>query len=208
MPVVYPLTLPPPGPASVEFGPRAVVAVVESPFTLVQETQEFPGQAWMARVVVGPVTGNAWIAPWRAFFAGLNGKAGTFLLGDPIGIAPRGVATGTPQIDGTQAAGAKTLATKGWTNSTTNILRAGDFIQIGTGTATRLHMLTTDASSDGTGRATLDIWPALRREGAANNGTIVTANCRGTFRLAANVNLWRLEAPFRGSFSFDAVEAL
>ncbi|MCA3248593.1 MAG: hypothetical protein ING19_20855 [Azospirillum sp.] len=208
MPVSYPLTLPPPGPASVEFGPRSVVAVVESPFTLTQETQEFPGQAWMARVVVGPVTGNAWLAPWRAFFTGLNGKQGTFLLGDPIGIAPRGVATGTPLIDGTQAAGSKTLATKGWTASVSNILRAGDYLQIGSGATTRLYMLTTDANSDGTGRATLDIWPSLRREGAINNAALVTASPRGTFRLASNVNLWRLEAPFRGSFSFDAIEAL
>jgi hypothetical protein len=208
MPVSFPLTLPPPGPASVEFGVRSVVATTESPFTLGQEVQEFPGQAWMARVVVGPVTGNAGIAPWRAFFAGLNGKAGTFLLGDPIGIAPRGVATGTPQVDGTQSAGAKTLATKGWTNSTANILRAGDFIQIGSGATTRLHMVTVDASSNGSGLATLDIWPALRREGIANNATISLSNCRGTFRLAQNVNLWRLEAPFKGSFSFEAMEAV
>lgn len=208
MPVSYPLSMPGPLPFSVSFGPRSVVAVSESPFTLSQEIQEWQGKAWLAKIVVGPVTGNAAIAPWRAFFVGLDGKKGTFLLGDPIGVAPRGVATGTPLVNGAAASGAATLATDGWTPDTANILRAGDFIQIGSGVATRLHMVQTDASSNGSGQATLDIWPTVRREGIADNAAIVLNNARGTFRLAQNVNLWALSAPFDGSFTFDAIEAI
>jgi hypothetical protein len=207
MPVVYPLTLPS-LPASVEWGGRSVVAMTESPFTLSQETQVWPGQGWTARVVVGPVTGNAAIAPWRAFFMGLNGKQGTFLLGDPIGVAPRGVATGTPLVNGARTSGATTLATDGWTANVTNILRAGDYIQIGSGAATRLHMVTTNANSNGSGQATLDIWPNIRREGIGDNAAIVLASPRGTFRLAQNINRLQLEAPVRASFSFDCMEAV
>jgi hypothetical protein len=207
MPVVYPLSLPS-LPASVEWGERSVVAESESPFTLSQEIQVWPGQAWTARVVFGPITGNAGLGPWRGFFAALNGKQGTFLLGDPIGVAPRGIATGTPLVNGAAAAGANTLATDGWTPNVTGILRAGDYIQLGSGTTTRLHVLATDANSNGSGQATLDIWPSIRREGIGDNAAIVLANPRGVFRLAQNVNRRLLEAPFRGSFGFEVKEAI
>jgi hypothetical protein len=45
-------------------------------------------------------------------------------------------------------------------------------------------------------------------EGAANNAAIVTANCKGTFRLASNIRDWSVgEARIYG-LSFNTVEAL
>lgn len=184
-----------------------VIAITRSPFTLREETQAFDGDAWGCDVDLPPmdrIEADAWIA-WAL---ALRGRLGTFHLGDPTAKTPKGIATGTPLVDGTQAAASRTLATKGWTTSTTGILKAGDFIELGSGATRRLHRVLKDANADGAGKATLDIWPALRLEGAANNAAIVTANCAGTFRLATNAREWSVgEAKIYG-LSFSAVEAL
>lgn len=205
----YPLSLPSlPRPSAAGFGLRSVVGMTESPFTLGQEIQVWQGQAWNVSISVGPMVDPSYVAAWRAFFAQLNGRQGTFLFGDPLGTTPRGTVPGTPLIDGTQAGGGTTLATKGWTASQTGILKAGDYIQIGSGTTTRLHMVQTDANSDGSGKATLDIWPSIRKEGATNNGAIVTASAKGTFRLASNRVNWDESTGRVVNLKFDAVEAL
>lgn len=146
-------------------------------------------------------------AAWVNFLLKLRGMTGTFLMGDPDGAEPQGVATGTPKVNGSNAAGSKTLATKGWTTGVSGILLAGDYIQVGTGTATRLYRVLTDANSDGSGHATLDIFPRLR-ETLVDNVTITTENCVGCFRLANNTRSWSLDTSLIYGIDFKAIEAL
>jgi hypothetical protein len=208
MPIVFPLDHPTaPGFRSIRWTLRDVVATTRSPFTLQQEIQEFAGDSWAAQVSLPPMR-RADADRWIAWLTALRGQAGTFHLGDPTTNAPKGSGPGAPVVAGTQAAGARTLATSGWTASRTGVLLAGDLIQIGTGATRRLHRVLTDTNSDASGLATLDIWPALRREGAPNATAIVVSNCKGTFRLASNDRDWDVgEAQFYG-LGFSAQEAV
>lgn len=206
MSISYPLTLPALGLARVRLNAHAVVGVSMSPFTGQQQAQEFPGQWWQAEISLPPLK-RADAETWLAFLLKLNGRRGTFLLGHPASATPRGSAPGTPLVNGAHAAAVNSLATKGWTPSQTGILKAGDLIQLGSGSSARMYKNLADADSDGSGNATLDLWPALR-SAAADNDAITTSNCRSVFRLASNDITWDIgEAQVYG-IEFAASEAL
>lgn len=207
MPISYPLTLPTtPNAAGIErfmlTGMHAV-GVLRSPFTFATQVQAHPGEAWIAEASIAPCRREQ-AEPWVAFFASLRGPSGTFLMGDPHRTTPLGVATGTPRVSGTNTVRATSLNTKGWTNSVTNILRAGDYIQIGQ----RLYKVLQNVNSSGTGTCTLDIFPALR-ETVVDNTTIITASAKGLFRLnAPEVDLFEVDRERLYAMSFTAMEAL
>lgn len=192
--------------ASVRFSAHAVVAISQSPFTGQQQVQEYSGKLLQATISVPPMERND-AEEVIAFLLKLNGKRGTFLMGDPTGATPRGIATGTPLVNGAHAAAATSLVTDGWTISQTGILKAGDYIQLGSGSSSRLYKNLNDVNSDGSGNATLDIWPGLR-SAAANNDPIVVSNCKSVWRLASNDMTWDIgEARIYG-IEFSATEAI
>lgn len=130
MAITYPLALPSsPAPRDIVFAQRTAVASASSPFSYAQQTAVWPGQMWTASVKLPPMK-RANAEAWLATLAALNGQEGSMILGDTANIAARGTATGYPRVNGASQTGA-TLATKGWTASLANILRAGDWIQLG-----------------------------------------------------------------------------
>jgi hypothetical protein len=145
---------------------------------------------------------------WFSFLVKLNGQYGTFLLGDPHS-APRGSASstpGTPVVNGASQTGAE-LAIDGLPASATGYLKAGDYIQLGAGSTATLHKVLNDVNSNGSGEATLDIWPDLRSS-PADDAAVVISNAVGVFRLAANeIGVDINEIEFFG-ITFAAVEAL
>lgn len=188
MTITYPLDLPA-TPKFNRFTLRRVpvVAVSKSPYTGQQQAYAFPGQWWEAEAGLPDMT-RAEIGAWRAFFAKLNGQEGTFLMGDPTAATPRGLAAsapGTPLVDGVHAARAQTLSIKGGPNSNAGWLLSGDYIQLGSGSTSRLHMVLADADTDGTGKTALTLWPRLR-SALAGDEAVTVSNCRGVFRLSAN----------------------
>lgn len=101
---------------------------------------------------------------------------------DPL-VASRTVGTqgGTPLVNGAAQTGAS-LITDGWTNSVTNVLRAGDIFTIANvfavnpvtkQTTGRLQqfVVTTSTNSDGSGNATLAISPSIVATGTTQNVT-------------------------------------
>ncbi len=205
MAITYPITLPGPNPARIRWLPVNVVGVSESEFTLEQEVFEWPGKALTCEVTM-PRMVKAQAAEFAAALLSLNGRAGTFLLGDPLRVTPRGSAAGTPVVDGSHDAGSKTLAVRGWTPSQTGVLQRLDCVQVGSGTSQRFHYVLVDADADGIGKVTLDIWPTLR-ESLSDGAAIVTSDCKGVFMLASDAG-WDVDAPFKVTATFRAVEAL
>lgn len=202
----FPLSLPAvPGIRDFRMIPAAVVGVWESPFTLSREIQDFGGDRWSCEFTL-PAMRRATAEPWLATLLTLFGQKGTVLIGDPDARVPRGTASGTPQVDGANQTG-RNLATKGWTALATNVLRAGDYIQLGTSTTTRLYKVLADASADAAGKATLSIFPRLR-ESPANSAAITTTAAKGTFRLASNDMSWATD--YQGFYDLELsfVEAL
>ena len=192
--------------ASVIMTLRRVVGVTASPFTLEEQRFKWPGEQWSIDFRLPPFTTRDVFAEWQAFMLRLEGTFNIFLMGDPSAKTPRGVATGTPQIDGNNQVG-NTLLTKGWTNSVTGILKKGDYIQIGTGALSRLHMVVEDANSNGSGVAALSICPALRYS-PTNNGAIVVNDAKGAFRLSDNETSWSVDPGPVYRMSFNAIEVM
>jgi hypothetical protein len=190
---------------SVRFTLLDVVGGNESPYTLSQETYEHAGKRFAIEVDLIPMR-RADAEQWVAFLAALRGRRGTFLLGDPVGQTARGIATGTPLVKGAGQTGG-TLLTDGWTISTTGILKAGDWIQLGSGSTSRLHKVLQDANSDGSGNATLELWPGPRTA-PADNAAIVVASTKSVWRLTGNERSYDIQTAQIFGISFSAVEAL
>jgi len=202
MTISYPITLPAtPAPSSIRIYPRSVVAVAASPFTGAQQVYQHQGQIWQADITLPPMYRES-AAPWIASLLQLNGRYGTFKLGDSACRNPRGTATGTPLVKGASQTG-QSLITDGWTAGVTGILKQGDYIQVNS----RLYMVMVDANSDGSGNATLDIWPRLRLP-TVDNEVITIRNCTGLFRLASNEMPWDYRIGNIINVSFSAVEAI
>ncbi len=202
MAITYPITLPnTPGFRSVSFRGVSFTSLVASPYTGQPTVYRYPRQLWRPDVELPPMTRDQAEA-WIGALLSLEGQYGTFRLGDPVGRTPRGVATGTPVVDGNNQTG-QTLATRGWTPSVTGILKAGDWIQLGD----YLHKVMIDADSDASGLATLEIWPALRVS-PLDSDAVITSNTQGLFRLAGQQTAWDIREARLFGLRFSAVEAL
>lgn len=206
MTISYPLTLPThTGIAAISL--RAVNAVVysRSPFTFAGQAFAYPGQMWQADVTLPPMK-RADAEQWVAWLLSLRGQLGTFLLGDPLGATARGTPTGTPLVKGAGQTGG-TLEIDGATSSVTNWLRAGDYIQLGSGSSARLHKVLQNATSDASGNVSLDIWPHIRTA-PADNAAVTVSSAKGLFRLATNEQDWSIDAASIYGVTFSAMEAV
>lgn len=144
-----------------------------SAFTKRTQTAVGSPALWTAEYTL-PVMLRAEAQPWAAFIWQLQGRAGRFYAYNPDYRTPLGVATGTPLVNGADQANTKSLITDGWTNSTL-VLKAGDFIAYDTSLGRELRVLTADATSDGSGNATLALDEPIR-VAPANNAAIITTD--------------------------------
>ena len=111
-----------------------------------------------------------------------------------------------PTVDGLQATDTQTVTVQGLAFSTEDILRAGDYVQFGTGSTTTLHKVLLDVTSDALGKATLTLWPRPRRA-LADDEAIVYENAKGRFRLSTSEQSWEIANNLRYGVAFDAMEA-
>lgn len=181
-----------------------IVGTSTSPFTGVQQVYAYTGQFWELDITLRPMSRDE-AELWITFFMKLRGAYGTFLMGDPNGATARGVATGSPLVKGASQTGS-TLLTDGWTSGVTNILRAGDYIQLGSAGTSRLYKVLDDVTSDGSGNATLNIWPNLRSS-PSDNAAITVSNCKSVFRLSTP-NSWDIREAQIYGINFGARESL
>jgi hypothetical protein len=201
--ITFPLSLPVNvSPRRISFRGMNSVAMTSSAYTYAQQIQSNNADLWLADVALPPMIRST-AEEWIAFLLTLQGQLGTFLIGDPLGATPRGVATGTPLVKDGMQTGRK-LTTKGWTPLVNGILKAGDWIQLGQ----RGHKVLRDANSDSAGDATLDIWPRLR-EVPAEDDPIVTSNVKILMRLASsNFEIWNADETLAYGLTFSAIEAI
>ena len=210
MAITYPLSIPTTiGIGLIELRASNVVGVSESPFTYKQQVVQHQGQRWEASVQIPPVRKDL-AEEWVAFLLSLKGRRGTFYLGDPNMATPRGTvlaATSVTLGSATTVGGETVDLTKGTGPAKTNFLRAGDYIQIGTGSDRTLHKVLTDTNLDSNGDATVDIWPHTRAV-VASGTSVVHQSPTGVFRLASNVSSWSINNASAYGISFDAIEVV
>lgn len=206
MTITYPLTFPTNlGISSFRMGLRNAVGRLESPFSFHEQVIRFSGQVWEIEVSL-PNMFRADAEAFNAFILKLRGKYGTFLIGDPNGVTPRGSWGGTPVVKGAGQTGG-TLNIDGLPNSITGVAKAGDYIQIGTGANARLYKILDDANSNGSGEATLSIAPDLRSS-PADNAAIIYSGAQGVFRLGSNIVPFSINNNSVYSITFKATESI
>lgn len=209
MAITYPLSLPTQtGVARVNLVARNVIGTTLSPFTLKQQVHKHPGQRWEADISLPPMK-RADAEVWISFFMKLYGAYGTFTLGDPNAATPRGSAAttpGTPVVNGASQTGNE-LAIDGLPTSEIGYLKAGDYIQLGSGSTAQLYKVLDDVNTNASGEATLTIWPDLRSS-PANDAGVTVSNAEGVFRLSTSTADWNISTAGVYSMTFGAIEAL
>jgi len=97
----------------------------------------------------------------------LVGKTESFFAFDPSHQTPKmGVVSGL-LIDGAAQQG-RSFAVKGGAASTSSVLMAGDYVQVGT----QYFRLTRNLDTDGLGTGTMSVWPAIRTSPATNEPVV------------------------------------
>ena len=207
MAISYPLAFPSTGIAQITMTARNSVAISSSPFTFRQQVQKNVGSRWEATITLPPLLrANADV--WIAFLMSLGGQYGTFTMGDPVAATPRGSARttpGTPLVNGASQSGG-TVAVDGLPASETNYLRAGDYIQLGSGATSQLYKVLEDVTSNASGQANISIWPDLRSP--IDDSTVVVQNAVGVFRLSSPETSFNIDTASVYGISFAVVEAL
>ena len=205
----------------------------QSPFSFSEQIYSWAGQRWEIEAQL-PRMKREQAEIYHCFLTKLKGRMGTFTMYVPSAREPRGVYQQTAEhhlltelgdmlktesndhilvefgssivVKGASQTGS-TLIVDGFGANQNNVLRCGDFFQLGTGSNTRLYKILNDVNSDDSGSATLDIFPNLRRS-PDDNQELILDNPKGLFRLAAN----EIDMPsdFVNTFTvgFTAIEAI
>jgi hypothetical protein len=194
MALSYPLATPTTiGIESIELRAVNAVAVSQSPFTYKQQIVSHGGQKWEASVNIPSVHRDK-AAEWKAMLVGLKGQTGTFLLGDPDYATPQGTVSSCVLSGNVGDETASVVMT--------GTLKAGDYIQLGSGASSKLHQVLLDQDGDGT----IEIWPSLRSD--YTSSTVVFNSPKGVFRLGTNMTSWSINNASIYGISFEAVEAV
>lgn len=204
-PVTFPTTI---APRDTNFRLNRIVGVNESIYTGQQQVYQYSGEYWEVDITMPPMR-TATAREFVSFLVSLRGQYGSFFVGDfdaKTALGTAGTSAGTPLVNGANQTG-NTLICDGAPNSQTGYLKAGDYIQIGSGSTQRLHMVVADSNSDSSGNFTLSIEPALRVS-PTNNTAITVANTKGVFRLATNVVQWNANQASTYGISFSAREVI
>lgn len=186
-----------PGFRSIQWAPNHAVGMTVSPDTGSQQVISRQGQ-WLECTVTLPAMTDATAGEWCAFFLSLNSREGTFYLGDSVRKTRLGAVTGTLTVSTGAVANTTTLPIAGATGS----FALGDWLQVGTGSSSRLHRVIKVVSS-----SSVDVFPRLRT--AYANGTAIDVTSpQGLFRLQGPVPWGYDERKIAEGITFAAVEVV
>lgn len=199
MAITFPLVSPSSyGIATAAWQARENTARARNPWTLNLITQVFDGRMWEGKLTIVPqneANGRA-LTAWLAALRRPGANAGQFLFEGPARPVPLGSAASTPGSPVVNGAGqtGESLNVSGLPTSATGYLLAGDWIQIGSGASSRLLMCLEDVSSDGSGNATMTLWPGIRTA-PGNGSAVVVSGAQGVFISPGGASVWNVRPP-------------
>jgi len=202
----YPLTIPPYGLKTSEFGLRRSVGISVSPYTGGQQVYKNQLALWYAVFSLPPMNRST-ASIWQAFFAELNGRYGTFLAGDPDAKTILGNTSATILVNGDHSIGDTSIDLDGFELSTDNVFKKGDYIQFGSGASSKLYMVVQDADSNASGQSTVTIEPPLKTA-LSDNDSVTYTDTVCVFRLDTNDITWNVNHTGVYTMSFSCTEAL
>ncbi|HAB39183.1 MAG TPA: hypothetical protein DCE52_14515 [Rhodobacteraceae bacterium] len=183
-----------------EWGIRRAVAVSESPFTGKQQTYKYAKACWYATLSLPPMKREQ-AAEWQSFFMMLEGRANTFLLGDPDA---KSVTGGNDPSSVSVASGAAIDATSvNLTIGSGKKINKGSYIQFGTGADSRLHMVV----DNNTGNGSVTIQPPLKSAVTTSTAVNIT-NAKGVFRMDSNDLTWSANELSVYGITFSCMEVV
>lgn len=195
MSISYPISPPStPAPVTQTWSIDRRTGVSQSPFTGVEQTVEFGFRKWKAVVTLPPMN-KATASGWISFFTKLHGRRGTFFLGDADRKTPRGSVSGTVTINTATTIGDTIITIAGTTG-----FKEGDMIQIGSASASRLHMVVADQSG-----SSIQIEPAVKAV-FAQSTPITYTNPVGIFRMDSDTLSWDTNVVSNYGISFSCTE--
>ena len=187
-----------PDAASIGIAPN--VQTFTSTLNAFQQFRELPGSRWFASFTWSSRQGVD-AKTLKGQFTSLNGPIGTFRISPPDNES-LGTFSGAGLVNGAGQTGS-VLVTDGWAINQASLGVAGDYIEINN----ELKILTQTASSDGSGNATFNFAPAIRKS-PANNSSVITSNPMLTARIIGEAPVWALSAPVIHAFSIECSEVV
>ena len=210
MAVTYPVALPTsPNYQSVTLRAVNQNTTSSSPFTYRQQIVSHGGQRWEASLTLPPMKRDQ-AAAWKSALTSLKGSLGTFYLGDPNYPIPRGSLRSSAASVGITVDGFAGNSFMDLTmQDTSDTLKAGDYLQVGTGINSKLHMILQDI----TGNGSVEVWPDLRfdyeyAQAYTTSPNVSNAPPQGVFRLATNFSSWDINNLEAYGITFEAIEAI
>ena len=196
MAITYPLT--PPAAiriASLRFSAISAVARNISPFTFSSQSYNWTGTMLNGDVECPPM--NRADAEELIGFL-IMAARGTFYFRDYANGTQRGNMSSNPKLDGAHVANTTTITIDGGSGS----WAVGDYIQLGTGSSSKLHKITQVNSA-----TSYEIFPLLRTN-YPDNTTIVYSNAVGVFRLGTTTCDWSIDTAKKYGLNFSIFEAI
>lgn len=191
------------------------VPIAQAHWSLMPNTQSFeselnrdgqdlalPGDRWALQITVADLMGRE-ARMFSAFVNSLRGRQGRFYMVPPGCGTPLGTAAGSGVVSGAAQTGSS-LVTSGWTPNQAELFVVGDYFQVGS----ELKQITAIIAASGTGTATLQFTPPLRRS-PANGAAIISANPKCIMKPADNnQGACDISGPRIYAFQQSYVEAL
>ena len=196
MAISYPLT-PPAGIriASLRFSAISAVARNISPFTFSSQSYNWTGTMLSGDVECPPM--NRADAEELIGFL-IMAARGTFYFRDYANGTQRGNMSSNPQLDGAHAANTTTITIDGGSGS----WAVGDYIQLGTGSSSKLHKITRVNTA-----LEYEIFPLLRTA-YPDNTAIDYTDAVGVFRLSTTTCDWSIDTAKKYGLNFSIFESI
>ena len=171
-----------------------------------RSVKQFSAQYFSFSVQMPPMN-QADFMPFYAFLTKQKGSFSTFTFEYPLDNLGAGKGETdilVNELSG-KALGSTSIDLDGFANSTTGVLKAGDFIKFANDT--KIYMVTADADSNASGETTVNIEPPL--QDAVVNNEAVTVN-KPSFKVALMQDdlLYNTDASGFFTISFDVREVL
>jgi hypothetical protein len=158
-------------------------ALSASPYSGQMQQYKWADQHWEVDITVAPSRreqARVWVAFLAALKSGTSQQFPTFLMKDPDYVQQ---GSQSSSFNASSRSNPNELSLVNLDGNTTGVIKAGDYISVGSGGSTRLHMVTQDVDSGGSGTAVANIWPDNRQ--VLSNAVAHTEpeNCFGAFVL-------------------------
>lgn len=204
----YPLALPStPSFVDSSWKLQRAVDINRSPFSGHSSAYEYTMALWTAVLTLPPMKRDQ-AASWQAFFMKLHGRRGTFLLGDPDAKTIRGAgpSSGNVALSSAAAVGDDSLSVSITAPNGTVAFKEGDYIQLGTGSSSKLHMIVNDVVVN-SNAATIDIEPYVKLP-VDNLSVLDYTEPKGVFHMDSNELGWDADHVSKYGITFSCTEFL